>query len=305
MQNLILDIGGTNTRLCLARDGVVDTSTIHAYKNADYGHVEGIVQVYLAKQNNPTIHTVCADVAGPLEGQSVHMTNQDWLITTDGLTKAAGARTAYLINDMQAMGYAVTVLPGASFQPIVSPQSATNEGTKLVVNIGTGFNAVPIYQTPAGPFVPPSECGHIDLPLSTPTLLGDIQSPQTTVEGILSGRGLGALYPGPASTSHDILANMHTNPLAHKTLGAFARVFGKVCRDLALVHLPQGGIYLTGGLGKALAPHLSNHGFEGAFQSDGPFHDFIRSIAIHAITEDYAALYGAAKFADVQKLGSL
>jgi len=302
--HLVLDIGGTNTRLALTQNGTVQTGTIQAYKNADFTCVEDVIRRYLQAQKNPPIHTICADAAGPVQGTVVYLTNRDWTVSTQGLQAASGADQAYLINDLQAMGYATTALPKHSCAPIVHAPASAGQGTKLVVNIGTGFNAVPVFKTPSGAFVPPSECGHVDLPLSAPQLLGINAFPGPAVEEILSGRGLEGLYAAfsPANavplTSVQILASADTDPIVPQTLQAFTRIFAKICRDLALIHLPMGGIYLTGGLGKALAPHFKAHGFAAAFQGGGPFKDMIETIPVYVIEEEYAALYGAASYID-------
>ena len=48
-QNLVADVGGTNTRVALAIDGKLQTQTIHRYRNTDQSGVFGILQKYLSE----------------------------------------------------------------------------------------------------------------------------------------------------------------------------------------------------------------------------------------------------------------
>ena len=67
-----------------------------------------------------------------------------------------------------------------------------------------------------------------------------------------------------------------------------------VAGNLALIQLPFGGVYLVGGVARALAPHLSRFGFADAFRDKGRFAGFMRNFGVAVIEDDYAALVGSA-----------
>jgi glucokinase len=69
---------------------------------------------------------------------------------------------------------------------------------------------------------------------------------------------------------------------------------GHVIGDLALSHLPFGGIYLVGGVSRAFAPWLDEFGFAEAFRAKGRFSDFMEQFGVQVVTDDYAALTGCA-----------
>jgi len=70
------------------------------------------------------------------------------------------------------------------------------------------------------------------------------------------------------------------------------RHLAMVAGDLALCHLPFGGIHLCGGVARALAPHLGRLGFAGTFRAKGRMSGFMDHFHLSVITDDYAALTG-------------
>ena len=64
--------------------------------------------------------------------------------------------------------------------------------------------------------------------------------------------------------------------------------------NLALIHLPFGGIFLVGGVARAFAPYLGRLGFETAFRDKGRFAGFMGNFPVTAVTDDFAALTGCA-----------
>ena len=79
MAMLLADVGGTNARLALARNGVSDESSITRYRGDDYDSFDKVVQTYLAEQDNPRLSAVCVAVAGPVSGGKASLTNRDWI----------------------------------------------------------------------------------------------------------------------------------------------------------------------------------------------------------------------------------
>ena len=67
--------------------------------------------------------------------------------------------------------------------------------------------------------------------------------------------------------------------------------------DLALIHLPWGGMYLIGGLARAIEPFLAAHGFEAGLKDKGRFSDLIGEFPIHLVEDDFSALTGCAEYA--------
>jgi glucokinase len=100
----------------------------------------------------------------------------------------------------------------------------------------------------------------------------------------------------PALAAADIMAacaegnNAHARDAVAMGVGLLGRVLG----NLALIQLPFGGIYLVGGVARALARHADEMGFAEAFMDKGRFASFMRQFPVWVVEDDYAALTGCA-----------
>jgi glucokinase len=172
-----------------------------------------------------------------------------------------------------------------------------------VVGLGTGFNACPVFDTAAGRFVPPSEAGHVALPVSVPGLVAEILPGSATATASppsrrcfragasarCTPRFTGSRPPPPTSSRHGgaRCAGARDGP-------PLRAGHGPVIGDLALGHLPFAGISLVGGVTRAFAPWLDEFGFAAAFRDKGRFSEFMDQFGVQVVTDDYAALTGCA-----------
>jgi glucokinase len=303
--SLVADIGGTNTRVALARGAQVDAGSVRRFRNSQYPGLGPVIAAYLAETgvSRDDITGACAAGAGPVRDGAVELTNLDWRIDRDALGEALTAGKVAVLNDLQAQGHAIgNIAPENLTQVLPQPPHSPN-AAKLVIGIGTGFNACPVFDTEAGRFVPPSEAGHVSLPASVPELLPllaglDDGHGHASVEEVLSGRGVSKLHAalhGDTRAPDAILAAMDEGePVAMETGRLFVRMMGVIAGDLALSHLPFGGIYLVGGVTRHFMPWLGPFGFAEAFRDKGRFSGFMEQFGVQVVTDDYAALTGCA-----------
>ena len=301
---LVADVGGTNTRVALANDGKLQTQTIHRYRNTDQSGVVEILQKYLSEQApEARPEAVCIDVAGPVGTDEGQLTNLDWTVTSAELCAATGATFGAILNDMQAQGMALSHLPSTAFHSIL--KGTAQSGNRMVVNIGTGFNSAVVLGEGPKLTVPGSETGHVNLPVPSPKIyeLHQFLTERfgfASAEEVLSGRGLGHIYGflagldprQPFPSSHHIMSNLHSDPHARKSVDIMLEVLGCVCGNLALTHLPFGGIYLVGGMAQVLADYYHDSAFHRAFVAKGRFAEFMDQFSVHLVQDDHAPLVG-------------
>lgn len=300
---LVADIGGTNTRLALADAGVLRANSIRRYRNAGFPGFEALLDAYLATQAPGDCGGVCIAVAGPVREGAVQMTNLGWELTPDTIARRTGSDRVHFLNDLQAQGLALDGLDSSRQQTLLPAPAAPGATSRLVVGIGTGFNAAPVHRHAGRLFVPPSECGHIHLPRHGPgeSALADWLAARHgigTVEEALSGRGLAAIHRflghGDATPEAIVAAIAAGTPQARETGALHTRLLGRVLADLALIHLPFGGIWLIGGTARAIAPHLAGFGLARHFRAMGRQAPLMEAFAIHLLDDDFAALAGCA-----------
>ncbi|CTQ34066.1 glucokinase [Jannaschia rubra] len=303
---LVADVGGTNTRVALARGRRILPDTVHRYGNRDFANLAPLLTQYCEDHGRETPDGACVAVAGPVSGGRAELTNLDWSIDTARLIRCTGARRAAILNDLQAQGHALGHLSDSDCLTIVDAP-VRDDAARLVIGVGTGFNAAPVHLTHAGRFVPPSEAGHANMPVRTEAELRLCTFVSTThgfpsVEDVLSGRGLEQIYRWLASEAgsedellaSEIMGRIDSDPRANAAVQQFVRILGTVAGNLALIHLPLGGIYLVGGVARAMAPHLSPMGFDTAFRDKGRFAGFMSNFPVFLIADDFAALTGCA-----------
>lgn len=310
--SLVADIGGTNTRVALACETVLQKDTIRRFSNAEHPGLEAVLRHYLTDIGKADCKDACAAVAGPVRDGAGTMTNLNWTIDVATLARATNTGNARVINDLQAQGHSLGHLSGDKTPFVLrAPAPHSPRAVRLVIGVGTGFNAAAVYETEHGRLVPPSECGHANLPVRTEDELRLLRFVETAhgfpaVEDVLSGRGLERIYAWLSSEAGrpakrkaaDIMASVETGDdgIAAEAAAWFVRILGTVAGNLSLIHLPFGGVYMAGGVARALGPHLIRFGFGDAFRDKGRFDGFMQNFSVSLIEDDYAALTGCAHF---------
>jgi glucokinase len=305
---MVADVGGTNTRVALAEGRLVDATSVRRYRNAEHPGLDSVLRTYAAEAGGAACDGAAVAVAGPVrEGVGV-LTNLDWRIDGPTLSRATGAGRTAILNDMQAQGHALGALAPGAVTELVAGPDAGPDAAKLVVNVGTGFNASPVVQGPVGRVVPASECGHANLPIRNEAELRLCRFVETAhgfpaIEDVLSGRGLERVYawlgheagdPREARAAEIMALLNRGDERARETARVFVKILGTVCGNLSLVHLPFGGVFLVGGVARAFRDHLRAFGFEEAFRDKGRFAGFMRNFRISMVEDDNAALTGLA-----------
>ena len=301
---LLTDIGGTSTRIGIGGVAGLDPTTVQTFQNAEHAGPETVFSSYLSRHPGP-VTALCAGVAGPVRGGEAQLTNLDWLIDTTKLQHVTGAGRVYLVNDLQAQGFALDDLDASSLTPLFPGSPPPADATRLVLGLGTGCNVAAVYRTPQGLFVPPSETGHSSLPHldgGAGALISHLAQTHfhKPVEAVLSGSGLSRIYrylSGKTLPAAEIIRRHAGGDIeATATLSLFTEILGAVAGNIALAHLPSGGIYLAGGTARAVAPHLANLGFLDHFTAKGPYTPILQGIPIFLIDDDSAALHGCARY---------
>ena len=312
MTALVVDIGGTNTRVALAEGPAIAEGSVKRFRNAEHRGLDDVLARYLAEAGSPEIDGACAALAGPVRGGRGRLTNLDWIIEEDAIATVTGTEKVKLLNDLQAQGHALDHLADGALIGVLEGPRPPGE-PRLVIGIGTGFNTTTVYPGAGSALVTAAESGHASLPVSDEAGLSLARFTAgkddfAAVEDVLSGRGLVNVFcwvtaeaGAPRRMAGDaIIAAIDTDPAAAETLRVFSRMLGVVAGDLALNHLPFGGIYLIGGIARAVTPHLAAMGFAEGFRAKGRFAALMESFAVSTVADDFAALTGCAGYLALQ-----
>lgn len=315
---ILADIGGTNTRVALA-DGVqVRLDSIRRFPNAEYQargqDIAHVLQDYLA-QTGASVTGVCVAAAGPVQDGVATMTNLAWVMDAAKLSGATRATKVAILNDLQAQGQALGHIPAANLRRVIEGPVKTG-APMLVVGLGTGVNAAPVHPGPQGRVVPPSECGHVNMPVRTEEdfrllrfiearLRAEGDAPHAGVEEVLAGRGLANLHafaaaeagrPASLSSAEVLAALAAGDPVAAHAARLYVHILGQMLADLALIHLPYSGIYLIGGMSRAMTPSFASLGLTAQFREARRVDLLEQDFSVTVVEDDYAALTGCAAY---------
>lgn len=298
---LVADIGGTNTRVGLADESGLIAETTRRFKNRENISFVAVLEAYLDEFKPDKLRGACAGAAGPVKDGVADLTNLDWQINRDSMRQVTGADVADVINDLPAQGLALNDLSEDSTQ-VLKPGDVSM-GPRLVVGLGTGFNIVPVHQVGDTLLAPSCEAGHETLPYRAEQaalcdwLREECNYP--SVEVALAGQGIENLHAFHAKSrlpAAEVVAGYHNGDAnCQAAMRDYVALLGAVVGDHALVHLPFGGIYLTGGVSRSVAPILFELGFEATLKDKGRFSDLAGSFQINLIDDDFAALKGCAR----------
>ena len=98
----------------------------------------------------------------------------------------------------------------------------------------------------------------------------------------------------------DILTAAAEGDLQAKEVGnQLAGFAGQAFGDFALMNMALGGVYLIGGVARAMMPHLQKATFKKNFYERGNFSEIMKKISVHLILDDYAALKGCANYSTI------
>jgi glucokinase len=308
---VIGDIGGTNARFAVAENGRYDELThIEVQK---YPSLHDALTDYLnALPPAKRPAAAALDIAGPVFGDVVALTNMSWRFSISELKKSLGLTSLAVINDFTAAAMSVPYLRTQDVFTI-GPQCPEAAGPIGVIGPGTGLGVGGLLPN-AGRMLPLSgEGGHVTVPTVTSEEEAIVRVLRArwghvSAERVLSGKGLVNLYnalceidgltPGPMSpadvTDHAIRG---TDPTCVKAFQHFCCILGTVASDLALTLGATGGIYVAGGILPRFKEAFAASGFRERFESKGRFSSLLVNIPTRLILEDSPALLGLANMA--------
>lgn len=302
---LIGDLGGTNLRLALVREGTAEASA--TLPTADHPSLEAAIRHWLAAQDRDPVAAALA-VAGPVSGDAVATTNLPWRFSGAGLARAFGWRRVELMNDFAAQALAMPLLDPREIVQIGGGTPIEN-GPKVVLGPGTGLGVCALIRDDAYWMPIPGEGGHMTLAAmddEEAEILALVRAEHRHVsaERICSGIGLPGLYA--ALCRRDGARVEHPEPAgiaaragsgdrrAREAMERFCRFLGTVAADLALIFWATGGVYLAGGIPPRWRETFLHSGFRARFEEKGRFSGALKSIPTFLVTAENPALRGLA-----------
>ena len=299
---IVADIGGTNARFACATSGSNALEHIQTLQCATYPGVAEAIRAYLRGIPGSTVDTVCLAIAGPVEQDTIRLTNNPWVFSRGELTKELGCRV-FVINDFTAQASALEVLEPGELDWLGYPRPHGGR-VRVVTGPGTGLGVAGI--SPDGTIMP-TEGGHIGF---APTNEHELQLLQllwkeferVSVERLLSGPGLTTLHQANAMLEGKKVAALsgaevtagaqRSEPLCVQTVQDFLDILATVTGDYALAMGALDGVYLTGGILPKLGGLLDRERFRRRFEAKGRMQPYCARTPLALIKAEHTGLRG-------------
>jgi glucokinase len=317
---LVGDIGGTNARFALydhagfAAGGgkLLVRDTLAA---SDHAHFADAVQAFLSANAvlPDTLSGASFAVACPLGVGEVRFTNSPWRFVRKELQQSLQLSRLVLVNDFEALALSVPRMTLEQLTVLRVGEVASG-APKVVVGPGTGLGVagiVPLQLDGETRWrAVPGEGGHVAFaPLDDFEfdLLRHLRGKHSrvSVERVVCGDGLEALHAfllscsgvtalrsaSAAEITREALAG---ESVAREAVMRFLAILGSFAGDCALLYAARGGVYFGGGILPRIWPLVADSPLIERFDAKGRMAPWVSRIPLRLITDDTAALRGAA-----------
>lgn len=315
------DIGGTKTLLGLFDHASVRPRprVVRSFGTLEFDDLTSMIAAFLDGERieRGVVSDACFGVAGPIIEQAATLTNVPWRVEARRVESAFGLRRVSLLNDLEAMAYAVPVLENDEVH-VLQEGEAMRHGNMALIAAGTGLGEALLHNV-AGRFIPSaSEGGHADFAARTGREIAVLQAltamfGRVDVERVVSGHGIvnvhsvthrdGVCAAGvrlddpeaPAAVSRAALEG--TCDRCVEALEIFVEAYGAEAGNLALRSVATSGVFVGGGIAPKILPALTGGRFMDAFRAKAPLDAMVKRMPVKVILNPHAGLLGAAVYA--------
>jgi glucokinase len=305
-QTLLGDIGGTTARLAMLTGdtlGPIDHVAVSGHPSA----IDAIGGFMADREDRGRIGAAILGVAGPVERGRCLISNSNWVADAAELRAVFGFGSVRLINDFEAIAWALPYLSAHDVRPI-GGEPAIQAEPMVVVGPGTGLGMAALVRRGSDITVIATEGGHATLPGTTlreDAVIAHLRRRfgHASAERALSGPGLENLYEAIAAIDNAVVPSRNAAEITRTALDRscstcraavdmFCAMLGTVAGNLALTFRARGGVYIAGGIAPRLADDLGQSEFRARFEAKGRFRKYVESIPTTVIMNPDAAFLG-------------
>ncbi|MDE2913099.1 MAG: glucokinase [Paracoccaceae bacterium] len=320
---IVADLGGTNIRLAIAAETGVIKKTAITRSWEEASSLALALKSFLDETGiDPSrvsrLVVAFAGPAIPVDGQ-YRFTNVPIAFTRAELKAVLpGARTT-IVNDFAAQAYCLMNLKPHDVEALQPFDGTWPEGNRVIYGPGTGLGVAQLVMDSGKPLAIAGEGGNVAFAPPTDELarlrhriVDEVarrrpENPDTTMkprqEDVLSGPGLENLHfalHGKRQSAEQISDLAHAG--AAEAVDTFTHFFDSLAgmgADLALTCLPQGGIFISGGMTRRNLKLLDRYRFRRIFEARWRYREILTGIPVFVLTRDNSGLEGAAIIASM------
>ena len=312
------DIGGTKSNLAVFEFKGSQFRVLKEVRlqTKDFKDAKTMISSFLS--GDEQLDAISLGVAGPVTGDSVHITNLSWGMNVKDISAANNHMPVHLINDLEATSYGLGLLTPEEVYSLYEPETEVTGNIALIAP-GTGLGESGLYFDGESyhPFA--TEGGHCDFAPRTPldTVLFFHLSHKfghVSWERVISGSGIVMIFDflstqmgreippplqqliGSGDKAKIITDHAALYSICQETLVLFLRYLAVESSNLALKMKATGGIFIGGGIIPKIIDKIDPGVFLENFRNCGRLSTLLRDIPIRIILNERTALLGAAYY---------
>ncbi len=313
---LAADVGGTHARVALVRasgdgDRGLEMLVCRRFDCADFAGLAELLRAFIdGHAEFPVRHCVLA-CAGQVMGDEVLNDNLAWPIHVSRLRSALAFDDVAVLNDFEALAYALDGMPAHAGRLLCGPDIQPN-GPTLVIGPGTGLGAAVRLPAGDGAMVLTTEAGQMDF---APNTLREREilaclAPRggyVAYERVVSGPGLLNVYTilcrlhgvtprlaTPEAVSSAAVTSDDAQAL--EAVQIFCATLGSFVGDLAMAFMASGGVHLAGGFLYSMFGLLRRSAFEERFLHGRSVRAFLTRVPVRVMEHGHHGVLGAARW---------
>ena len=307
MNIIAADVGGTKTRFVIADTDEPDHVLYEArYSSRDFVSFEPLLQTFIEESGfqNSQLGALSLALPGVVNGADARLTNLPWLISKQVLQDQFGVEQVHFMNDFQASALGISGLKPEDLICLNQGVHKT-DALRVAVGAGTGLGLSWVLYDETSARAWSTEGGHMDFAPVDDTQIELLKFlinryGHVSYERLLSGDGLVALYEfcsGQASSGIEA-SWVHSeaesnNGTARSALSLFVRIYGAFVGNMALLFKPQGGIYITGGIGAKIISWMKSEDFLSAYFNKGRMRALAEKTSVYLVINERVGVIGA------------
>lgn len=328
------DIGGTkvNLALCEVLGSNIKLHDQRRYASAQFLSLGAVLKQYLSEvpaKYIKAIHFACFGVPGPVINGRCQTINLPWVLDERVIEGELNLCPLKLINDLEATAHGIEILSEGRGLEVLRPASApATTANRALIAPGTGLGEAMLFWDGTRYVVSPSEGGHADFGPQNEEQIDLLRwlwprHKHVSFEHVASGPAIYRIFrflheTGREEAPTELLEQLSVSgidpsPLitakamsgesliCSRALDLWLFCLGAEAGNLALKGLSLGGLYIGGGIVPNILSLFRRPKFLEGFESKGRMGPILKSVPVSMITDENAALYGAALVYSVYK----
>ncbi len=315
---LAADVGGSKTFVGLferarPRPRLLE---LRAMRTLDFAGLPALLHAAVGEVGT-RVQSVSLGIAGPILDGTATMTNVPWRVSGAEIAAATGVPDVRMLNDLEAMAHAVTVLQDDELHTLQAGRPSPT-GNAALIAAGTGLGEAILHRVDGRMRPVPSEAGHADFAARTDeelALVTDLRARygRVDIERVVSGLGMVNIARHTHGGTHcPVAGDIEADGAAAKVSDAgtaapaptcrhcaaavrlFVGAYGAEAGNLALRAVATAGVYVGGGIAPKMLGALQQGAFLAAFGAKAPMDGLLARVPVRVILNDQAGLVGAA-----------